>query len=90
VREFTDIARGSKVLDKIKHATLNTDGLIDMHELNVRTSGDLSQMELHIVVHGGLTVAEGHRIAKAVEHRLSGEIEEFGQIIVHVDPLMQK
>jgi len=90
VREFTDTAPGSKVLDKITHATLSIDGVIGIHDLKVRTSGGLYQMELHIVVNGGLTVAEGHRIAKAVEHRLSEEIEEFGQIIIHVDPLMQK
>jgi divalent metal cation (Fe/Co/Zn/Cd) transporter len=90
VREFTDTAPGSKVLDKIKHVTLSIDGLIDIHDLKVRISGGLSQMELHIVVHGGLTMAEGHRIARAVEHRLSGEIAEFGQITVHVDPLLQK
>ena len=38
------------------------------------------------MVDGELTVAEGHRIAKAVEICLVSEFEDIDQIIVHVDP----
>jgi divalent metal cation (Fe/Co/Zn/Cd) transporter len=43
-------------------------------------------METHIVVDGQLSVAEGHRIAKAVESCLVEEVEGLDRIIVHVDP----
>jgi divalent metal cation (Fe/Co/Zn/Cd) transporter len=45
-------------------------------------------METHIVVDGQLTVAEGHRIAKAVESCLTEEIDDLDRVIVHVDPLL--
>jgi divalent metal cation (Fe/Co/Zn/Cd) transporter len=43
-------------------------------------------MEIHVLVDGQLTVAEGHRIAKEVENCLINEVDEIDQIIVHVDP----
>ena len=89
-REFTDTAPQPKILGKIRQCTLSVDGVIDMHDLRVRTSGGLHQMELHIVVDGRLTVTEGHRIAKAVESCLAEEVADLDRIIVHVDPAMEE
>jgi divalent metal cation (Fe/Co/Zn/Cd) transporter len=47
-------------------------------------------METHIVVDGRLSVAEGHRIAKAVEKCLLEEVENMDRVIVHMDPAMDK
>jgi len=90
IREFTDTAPQPGILGKIRQCTLSVDGVIDMHDLRVRTSGGLHQMELHIVVDGRLTVTEGHRIAKAVESCLAEEIADLDRIIVHVDPAMEE
>jgi len=89
-REFTDTAPQPEILSKIRQCTLSVDGVIDMHDLRVRTSGGLHQMELHIVVDGRLTVTEGHRIAKAVESCLAEEVADLDRIIVHVDPAMEE
>ena len=86
LQEFTDQAPSPDVLDRISACALGVDGVIDFHDLKVRTSGGLYQMESHIVVDGRLTVIEGHRIAKTVESCLKKEIEELDQVIVHVDP----
>jgi cation diffusion facilitator family transporter len=90
LREFIDTAPQPEILSKIRQCTLSVDGVIDMHDLRARTAGGLHQMELHIVVHGGLTVTEGHRIAKAVESCLAKEVAGLDQIIVHVDPAMEE
>ena len=90
LREFTDTAPQPEILSKIRQCTLSVDGVIDMHDLRARTAGGLHQMELHIVVHAGLTVTEGHRIAKAVESCLAKEVAGLDQIIVHVDPAMEE
>ncbi|MBW2168964.1 MAG: hypothetical protein JRG69_06850, partial [Deltaproteobacteria bacterium] len=63
---------------------------LDTHDLRVRTSGGMYQMETHIVVDGQLTVSEGHRIAKAVESCLAEEIEDLDRVIVHVDPAIEE
>jgi cation diffusion facilitator family transporter len=62
LREFTDTAPQPEVIGKIKQCALSVSGVTDMHDLRVRTSGGLYQMEIHIVVDGGLTVSEGHNI----------------------------
>jgi len=86
LREFTDAAPHPEILSKITHCAHSVEGVIDMHDLRVRTSGGLYQMETHIVVDGQLTVAEGHKIAKAVEICLTEEVEDLDRVIIHVDP----
>jgi cation diffusion facilitator family transporter len=86
LREFTDTAPQPDVIGKIKQCVLSVNGVVDTHDLRVRTSGGLYQMEIHIVVDGGLTVSEGHKIAKAVEGCLNEDVGNFDRIIIHVDP----
>ena len=86
LREFTDTAPQPEVIGKIKQCALSVNGVYGTHDLRVRTSGGLYQMEIHIVVDGGLTVSEGHEIAKTVEECLIEDVGNFSRIIIHVDP----
>jgi cation diffusion facilitator family transporter len=90
LREFTDTAPSPEIIDTISHCTKNVEGVLDTHDLKVRTSGGFYQMETHIVVDGQLTVTEGHRIAKAVESYLIEEVEDLDRVIVHVDPAVEE
>ncbi len=86
IQELTDTAPPPDTLDKIGRCIRGVDGVLGHHDLKVRTSGGLYQMEAHIVVDGSLTVIEGHGIAKSVELCLKDEIEDLNQVIIHVDP----
>ena len=86
LREFIDTAPHPVVLDKIRQCSLSVEGVLDIHDLRVRTSGGLYQMEVHIVVDGDLTVTDGHKIAKEVENCLSEELDHLNRVIIHVDP----
>lgn len=86
LREFTDTAPQPEIIGKIKRCALSVNGVVDTHDLRVRTSGGQYQMEMHIVVDGLLTVSEGHKIAKAVESCLMEDVENLDRIIIHVDP----
>jgi cation diffusion facilitator family transporter len=88
LREFTDTAPPPEILNTISACTRSVEGVLDMHDLRVRISGGLYQMETHIVVDGQLTVTEGHRIAKTVESCLAEEIDDLDRVIVHVDPVI--
>ncbi len=90
LREFTDTAPDPEIIGKIKQCALSVNGVIDTHDLRVRTSGGLYQMEIHIVVNGKLTVSEGHKIAKKVESCLIEDVGNFDRITVHVDPAMER
>jgi cation diffusion facilitator family transporter len=89
LREFTDTAPPPEIINKISQCTKSVEGVLDTHDLRVRTSGGLYQMETHIVVDGQLSVTEGHGIAKAVESCLLEEVEDLDRIIVHVDPALE-
>jgi len=86
LREFTDTAPPSEIIDTIRACARGVPGVLDIHDLRVRTSGGQYQMETHIVVDGQLTVFEGHRIAEAVESCLAEEVADLDRVIVHVDP----
>jgi cation diffusion facilitator family transporter len=90
LREFTDTAPQPEIIGKIQQCALSVNGVLDTHDLRVRTSGGLYQMEIHIVVDGQLTVLEGHEIAKAVEGCLSVDVGNFSSITIHVDPEIEK
>lgn len=86
LREFIDAAPKTEVLDKIESCIRSVEGVIEMHDLRVRTFGGRFQMETHVVVNGQLTVTQGHKIAKLVESCLFEEIDDLDRVIVHVDP----
>jgi len=86
LREFTDTAPKPEIIGKIQQCALSVNGVVDTHDLRVRTSGGFYQMEIHIVVDGQLTVLEGHKIAKAVEGCLVEDVGNIGSITIHVDP----
>ena len=87
LREFTDTAPRPEIIEKLMQLSRAVEGVTDAHDLRVRTSGGFYQAEIHIVVDGQLTVVEGHRIAKTVEHCLAAEMDELDRVIVHVDPV---
>lgn len=89
-REFTDTAPHPEIIGKIRNCALSVNGVMDTHDIRVRTSGGFYQMEIHIVVDGQLTVAEGHRIAKNVESCLTEDVEDLQRAIVHVDPAVDQ
>jgi len=87
LREFTDTAPRAEIIKKIMQCSLAVGGVMDAHDLRVRTSGGFYQIEIHIVVDGQMTVVEGHHIAKRVERCLVEELDELDRVIVHVDPV---
>lgn len=86
LRELSDAAPDPETLKRIRQCARTVEGVIDAHDLKVRTSGGRCQMEIHIVVDGRWSVARGHHVAKAVERELTAAVEEVDSIIVHVDP----
>jgi len=85
-RELSDAAPNPEALNSIRQCALSAEGVMGVHDLRVRTSGGLHQIEIHIVVDASLTVKEGHGIAKDVEASLINDIDDVGRAIVHVDP----
>ena len=86
LKEMTDAAPSAQVVDDLRSCVEGVQGVRGHHDLRVRSSGGLLMVQIHVQVEGRLSVAEGHRIAKAVETCLLRDVEDVVDVIVHVDP----
>jgi cation diffusion facilitator family transporter len=86
VTEFVDQAPEAGVTEKLEACARGVSGVRGVHDLKVRGSGGRYHMELHVVVDGGLSVRQGHAIAKRVEACLQDEEPLVEQVTIHVDP----
>jgi cation diffusion facilitator family transporter len=86
VKEVTDTAPPKNVIENMRACARGVPGVIDEHDLKVRSLGGIYHLHIHITVKGDLNVREGHAIAKEVERCLLSDIKNVGEVIVHVDP----
>jgi cation diffusion facilitator family transporter len=75
-----------EVLDRIRHAAKYVPGVLGTSDVRARWVGHRLHVEANVAVEPDLTVAEGHRIAKEVEHELRDHLQFVSGVIVHVDP----
>lgn len=87
LKEMVDTAPSREEVDSMRCCALEVAGVRQVHDLKVRSLGGRYQIQLHVVVDGGLSVTEGHDIAKEVERCLHSELKDVGEVIVHVDPV---
>jgi cation diffusion facilitator family transporter len=85
--ELSDAAPALEIIKQIEACSLGVEGVKEIHDLRVRTSGGKIQLEIHIVVDGRQTVVQGHRIAKKVEACLLEEVDGLNNATIHIDPL---
>ncbi len=86
-----------RMLDGVDAATLETIGHAARHvarveevtDLRARWIGHRLHAEVSITVPAGLSVADGHEVAKEVRHQLLHHLPHRGRVMVHVDPYGQ-
>jgi len=64
------------------------EGAIEAHDLRTRHSGSTTFVEFHLVVPGGMRVAEAHEICDRIEAALKTELGS-AVITIHVEPEMK-
>lgn len=86
---FTRLLDGidPEVLDEITHAVHHTPGVCDVSEVRVRWLGHRLHAEVNVAVLAGLSVEQGHDIAKEVRHNLLHELRYLSHATIHIDPL---
>jgi cation diffusion facilitator family transporter len=63
----------------------HADGAIEAHDLRTRNSGRYTFVEFHLVVPGGMSVDDAHRICDRIEAALKAELGT-AVITIHVEP----
>src|SRR5215213_5302725 len=78
-----------EVVEEIRHAACEVDGVEDVSEVRARWLGHRLHAEVNVAVEPGLSVAEGHAIARGVNHRLLHHLSYLSGAVVHVDPTQE-
>ena len=81
-----DAAPETAVVARIRElVSESAEGALEAHDLRMRYAGRVSFLEFHLVVPGGMTVAESHAICDRIEDTLKGEMANL-VITIHVEP----
>jgi cation diffusion facilitator family transporter len=81
-----------KLSAAIRETVVATPGVLSGHNLRTRFLGsDAAEVNLHILVDGGLTVADGHKISADVKYRLlaltvPGLETRIVDVLIHIEP----
>jgi cation diffusion facilitator family transporter len=86
LKELIDVGAPAEVRRRIREIACACRGVQQVHDIRTRYIGTSIQVDLHIVVDGVLTVRQGHDISRDVEARLTRDIEEIVDVVVHVEP----
>ena len=88
---FTRLLDGvaPEVIEEIRHAASHVPGVEDLSEVRARWLGHRLRAEVNVAVDPDLSVAEGHAIAREVNHRLMHKLGYLDMAVVHVDPVQE-
>jgi len=88
---FTRLLDGvdPEVIDEIRRTASNVPGVEDVAEVRARWLGHRLRAEVNVAVDPELSVAEGHAIAREVNHRLMHELRYLDTAVVHVDSVQE-
>jgi len=79
----------AETLETIAHAARHVPRVEEVTDLRARWIGHRLHAEVSITVPRGLSVGDGHEIAKEVRHQLLHHLPHLGRVVVHVDPYGQ-
>jgi len=74
-----------EVVEEIRHAASEVPGVEEVSEVRARWLGHRLHAEVNVAVDPVLDVAEGHAIAREVNHRLLHHLSYLSGAVVHVD-----
>jgi divalent metal cation (Fe/Co/Zn/Cd) transporter len=78
-----------EVIEEIRHASSHVQGVEEVTQVRARWLGHRLRAEVNVAVSPNLSVAEGHDVAREINHRLLHELRYLDMAVVHVDPLQE-
>ncbi|MBN3854279.1 MULTISPECIES: cation diffusion facilitator family transporter [unclassified Paraburkholderia] len=85
LQDLSDRALDESAAADLRALLTSTPGVLDVHELRTRKTGDLALVDAHILVDPFISVSEGHFIAEMARTRLLNDARVLDALI-HVDP----
>jgi cation diffusion facilitator family transporter len=87
LHDLTDRAATQEQIAGIAADILATPGVLGLHELKTRKTGDMILADVHLEIDGSLSVAEGHDIARQARLNVMGRHPVL-YLMTHVDPVV--
>ncbi len=86
---FTRLLDGvePETIEEIRHAACEVSGVEDVSEVRARWLGHRLHAEVNVALAPDLSVAEGHAIAREVNHQLLHHLSYLSGTVIHVDPV---
>lgn len=85
LHDLMDRAADAKDVQAIRATLLATPGVLDVHDLRTRKTGDLILADVHLDIDADLTVTQGHDIAVNARARVMRHHRVLN-VMTHVDP----
>lgn len=85
LHDLMDRAADAEDVQAIRATLLATPGVLDVHDLRTRKTGDLILVDVHLDIDADLTVAQGHDIAVNARARVMRHHRVLN-VMTHVDP----
>jgi cation diffusion facilitator family transporter len=85
-REIMDASLPEHVVDDIREIARRVDGVAGIDMCRVRKSGLGLWVDIHVEVHGDMTVRDGHEIAHRVKDALLASKHKVMDALVHIEP----
>lgn len=70
----------------IRETAADIAGLWDCHDVALREVGGQLLLVVHCLCDGNASLADAHRMASLLEHRLKAQLPQIERILVHVEP----
>src|ERR687889_1306551 len=88
---FTRLLDGvePEAIEEIRHAASDVPGVADLSEVRARWLGHRLHAEVNVAVAPELTVAEGHEIAREVNHQIMHHLSYLAMAVINLGPLQE-
>ena len=87
LHDLTDRAANEEQIAAISAEILATPGVLGLHELKTRKTGDMILADVHLEIDGSLSVTEGHDIAELARIKVMTRHPVL-YLLAHVDPVI--
>ncbi|MGL5100014.1 MAG: cation diffusion facilitator family transporter, partial [Fusobacteriaceae bacterium] len=76
-------------LQEIEEYIYRNTEIKNVHEIQMRSSGDKIFLNMDIRVPGNITVEEAHTLADVLKNSILIEFPEVKEVLIHVDPIIE-
>lgn len=84
--EILDEQLHDDLIRLIREVSGTVDGIIETEKCLVRKAGMRYHVDLHAIVNGHISVAEGHDLAHKLKSTLMLEIPQIEDVLIHIEP----